>query len=774
MSKPGSASVRKAMLLMLLLGSALHLACPGETSEHSAPPRAVTPLVERANAESAQVASPIEGRGVYPRRVTLESFADETAESLRRGYDISEAELRAAGFGHVVDEIKTLDGVQLHDIEAESLTREVVRRAEAHTPRQGERVLARLYQVAAERFPAVAQDPAPHYEHLRNVIAQNPPAAFRPENFKFGPAVEGSTVKLSAPVERAVRELAYVYSRGDISELSRIATRAFAGKVSFSEHLAKASTTRGALLSALAAHGPPPPVEAVVRDMMVQTSRYPAVSQNTEFQKALIELKPEAIGFDANRDAVHQSLARQQDGLPSRVAQYEQARTIQMEGNVPKRGLAETITVVTQMPTEGRVEGRAGISLQEGAQQYSNYVSNSFEASSAIDPSERHVGGGGGGGGGGGASADRGRGSSRPAYRILGPQSGNSVPVGSTSRVPRTFSKAIFSARAARGIAVGADLTAPRSVTLKNIGWVPNPKDDRFGRIVAQVEGGSKLYLASSRTLFADSFEAALDILWGGHYGSTAFRKGEILVLMSMDPFSRPDPEGADALEAEARALRSQAERLREDDERGQMTVLLEIMKLQARAAELPRRIVLHPSLHGRELAWSAARVDFWFNDLDGLSKESAKVNGGKTMPPALQAIELKQASTWQFYERAKSIRVAPGGSGGLGALTVDSSGEPGIRSARSHYSVSMFRLGEEDDDGIRLPSLEKQVQPMLDWLAVNHHDFLRLNDFSEALTLLRWAHDAGVRPLLLNMNGESPGIATPDRVVIGEGPKVR
>jgi hypothetical protein len=58
----------------------------------------------------------------------------------------------------------------------------------------------------------------------------------------------------------------------------------------------------------------------------------------------------------------------------------------------------------------------------------------------------------------------------------------------------------------------------------------------------------------------------------------------------------------------------------------------------------------------------------------------------------------------------------------------------------------------------------------MLDWLATNHHDFMRLNDFSEAFSLLRWLKKANVAHILVDMDGEGPEIATPDRIVIGDG----
>ena len=78
------------------------------------------------------------------------------------------------------------------------------------------------------------------------------------------------------------------------------------------------------------------------------------------------------------------------------------------------------------------------------------------------------------------------------------------------------------------------------------------------------------------------------------------------------------------------------------------------------------------------------------------------------------------------------------------------------------------------DANAKRLPELEGKVQPMLNWLATNHHDFMRLNDFSEAFTLLRWLRAKDIQVATINLTGQLEPIATPDRVVIGKGPDVR
>jgi hypothetical protein len=40
---------------------------------------------------------------------------------------------------------------------------------------------------------------------------------------------------------------------------------------------------------------------------------------------------------------------------------------------------------------------------------------------------------------------------------------------------------------------------------------------------------------------------------------------------------------------------------------------------------------------------------------------------------------------------------------------------------------------------------MKSEVQPLLDWLATNHHDFMRVNDLSEAFAILGWLAPARV-----------------------------
>jgi len=101
--------------------------------------------------------------------------------------------------------------------------------------------------------------------------------------------------------------------------------------------------------------------------------------------------------------------------------------------------------------------------------------------------------------------------------------------------------------------------------------------------------------------------------------------------------------------------LRSKAKMLEQhapssQDKMEQLRSFLEMMSLAEQAKSLPKGIVTHPAIVGRELSWSAARVDFWFNQMDLLSQEATAINGGQQMPDELRQIRISDADTWQFF----------------------------------------------------------------------------------------------------------------------------
>jgi hypothetical protein len=361
-------------------------------------------------------------------------------------------------------------------------------------------------------------------------------------------------------------------------------------------------------------------------------------------------------------------------------------------------------------------------------------------------------------------------------------------PIGPT---PRSYLVAITSASAARGIAVGGTVSSEIRETPMCAIWVSNRKDDRFGRLFVEFPAadGRSITIGASRVFFSDSFLAAKSVLCGNHDAEATFREGEVLVLMSMDPDSSARRRIVALIEAKIEAIRDrlQAANVTSEQDLAKLPPVdrewflmnareLEMLEQQAQAV---RGIVTHPAIFGRELAWSAARVDFWFNLIEDLGEEAAMMNGGHEMPENLQNLDIAAAHTWQFYELDAAVEL--GQSDGKSRPLSVASKVPAREHERSRFGLSMFAFGEtppengeRDEDGFyRIPKLECEVQPMLDWLSDKHHDFRRLNDFSEAFSLLRWLKSKDVRFSVVDLIGQRQQLATPDHVIIGKGPKV-
>lgn len=762
-----------------VLGTVLLLGCGGESG------RPIRP----------ELASP---SGPQVKRVRLDGLVGQVSESFGAGHAETTRRLRDAGLGEVLDDIARVDGQQLHDISSDAVLEEVVRRAEAHTAGQGERVAAYLYQEAAADFGAMRTDPG--FEELRGVLARTAAADLDPRRFRFASAMAARNTTLPPLVQRAVQQLATVYSGPNLSSFRALAQRTFRGQyLDFDGIAARSASSEDAIVRLFEASTPPPtPTEAAEAMLRETVAANGALREHREFLGTIHELRNE-LGLE-RLDPELREYVRHEPTIPSRVAQVEEARRADRLGAILR---AEDDALLRSYRRRFQSDPAVAMARNASAQQYSDYVVSSFD-----EPPDVPSSGGGGGIGGGGRPADDAPGTAaagdpnrpRPSgggaygaervYKVEAPSSeyraAASAGTGtstSAARVSRSFSAAVRSSRAARGIAAGAPVSSSAGLKPLAAAWVANREDGRFGRLVVQLDAGpgTRPVIVTSRTLFADSFYPAVSLLWEGHYGSTAFREGEILVVMSMDPFAVADPARQAELERRAEEFRARLETAGANPDAPLPPELeLEYTLLMMEARKRPRRIVLHPALFGRELAWSAARIDFWFNDLEGLSTEARLTNGGQPLPQHLLDFDLSEAGTWQFFERQSDVRLTPG-TGAVQMLSVLSTGpltESG-ESARSHFAVSMFALDDEsansstEAEGRRLPEPEARVQPMLDWLATNHHDFIRLNDFSEAFSLLRWLNDEGVAPILVDLDGEDPEIATPNQIVIGEGPKI-
>lgn len=708
------------------------------------------------------------------RRVRIDDVIAEVSDSLSNGYKSATRSFRSIpGLTSIVDDISSVGGFQYHDFSSETLLTELYRRAEAGAPGQGEKLLAYLYRHGAKEYGSFVTEPA--FESVRKVAAELP-SDFNGSFLRFASAEAAQGVKISSPVlEAAVTQLAYAYGDGNLPHLRSIALRAFENpNFSFERAVAESKSTRDAIARMFDSGLPPPSAEVAGERLMRETLEHNgAARESRAFVQALEELRGQ-LGLE-KLGSEQRAYVTQEDGIPSRTEQRTVATQKGLPWKVSKPGKADLLQIANQSPAANqKVAGR----MQRSAQEYSNYNSVSVTQPPDTPTSPGGpAGGGGGGGGGGGRPKGPGSGSGSweaTTYSTTRPPSSYTSRTGGAPPVSSSYRGAIRSARAGRGVAVGATVSSSANKPV-SAAWLANQEDGRFGRFVVQMPSDpqGQNVVAASRTIFEDSFYAAVSVLAGGHYGSTAFREGHVLIVMSMDPFAKS--ASAEQLEKQLMELAKRAESVDEGDLSGQIALIMEAERLQQEYASLPRKVVVHPALYGRELAWSAVRADFWLNDRAGLSKEGSLVNGGRPMPQELLDLDLDGASTWQYFERDSKVVIS--GAQAVKQIVVRSTGPEAAfkTSDRSHFSLSMF--GQESDDTTHEPArrkdLEVSLQPMLDWLATNHHDFMRLNDFSEALSLLRWLQKNKVTTLLIDMNGEPPLIATPNQVVIGEGPKI-
>jgi len=167
------------------------------------------------------------------------------------------------------------------------------------------------------------------------------------------------------------------------------------------------------------------------------------------------------------------------------------------------------------------------------------------------------------------------------------------------------------------------------------------------------------------------------------------------------------------------------------------------IKQYQATHGEQPRSIVFHPAIHGRELAWSAARIDFWFNDTERLFEEANSVAADEhTTNKLRRALDAAKegAGTWQFFEQDAIIDLDRNGAAPTVAVRTSAS-----RNADEdgRFAVSLFRLNEasgaNEDRAEHLVEGEAEIRRPLAWLQRMHPDFWRLSDFSTSLMLLRY-----------------------------------
>jgi hypothetical protein len=684
------------------------------------------------------------------------------SDSLAAGRKETAKQLERLGFGTEIQRMNTIDGSVVHTFSARSMIASLYRRAEIEKAGEGDRFLAILYNDGSKQSAAIAADP--DFAPLKKFSDQD---LKRPLKFSPLATIEGIANQKALPdqIERAINKLAEYYSGRQLAQVRSILRRVLKKEGFTSDAIDQAIASEksvSAVLKRLFIEWTPPPrIEIAVRETYAATMAGSAAFQFDPSNVAMMEELSQELPPE------YQKYAKEEDKLQSRVRQAAESSRAGKPGRDAPLSSKDVVANIEKAVAGLGVQG-GGAGPQSPGPTSSGPGPNgpppppSPSSSQGSDPPK----GGGSGGAGNGSGAYE-----KYVGETFEPRPAGSAPSGgaqATKRTPRTYKIAIMSPRAARGIAVGGKVASEIKAKPLRAAWIANKTDDRFGRLFVEManDDGATPRLAASRVLFADSFYAALNIIAGKFDGESKFQDGQILVLMSMDPKSEIAVNARKKIEAEAIVLQDRIMKLTDAGELKQFMADMKAFEEKAKAA--PRGVVFHPSLWGRELAWSTSRVDFWFNQIEQLKKE-AQLTGGEKMPEPFQDISATGAVTWQFYERDAVISLGET-SAGIPLLQVDSQ----TASKRSHFGISMFGKSKSSSDPENLeslPNLANSVQPLLDWLASNHHDFMRLNDFSEAFSLVRWLALSETPVAVVDMDGEGQALATPDRVVIGRGP---
>ena len=730
------------------------------------------------------------------------------SQQLAEGGIALHTELERLGLGAEIESLQRYTGDSLNSFSPQSILENLYQRAENHQAGEGQRFIAILLNEQAKHSAIIASDP-----QLKPLLDQFPAAQLNvqqhalkfssPELFK--PAVPQKP--LPEIVQRGVSTLTNIYADQGLSELRLITLKTFQkegyDKAAFDKViLENPGKPDEALRKLLDIGTPKPTVEKAIHSLLGQTlERSAALSADASVHSIMEALSSELTAEQRN-------YVQAEDKLESRQLQLAQARAANGLGNVPPPDRGKLIASIQQLPPKditAAIKGKAEpvtfsgfvaaneVVDQKNSAEYVNYLKETFEPSNDAPPI---------GPSGSGQPSDAKPPSSKPT--------------------PRAFTKARFSARAGRGVSVGGKVDVKIEQNPVHAVWLTNAEDSRFGRLFVTFKNSpTSQTVAASRILFADSFYSAYSVMSTPQDAPSAFRDGDILVLMSMtdgaiaqkrknfilDVVSRPDfsqnamrelndsqqakllqtietiwsttyPKPSDEALVKILMKNTEIQKMLDTGKRRALARALSEDPEQVKLETL-RDIVIHPALYGRELAWSATRVDFWSNQIQKLKQESMLENGGIAAPAELNDISTQDSSTWQYYEKDSTISMRASNQKAFDlVVTSDPANTPTV-SERSHFRVAMFHhepgpRGEPAEDNFYLrPDISENFQPLLDWLSTNHHDYIRLNDFSEAFSLLRWLNSKETPLQIIDIGLKASPLVTPDRTDITKGPLV-
>lgn len=749
-----------------------------------------------------------------PGFVDVPAFASTFEQALVQGIQSTSQVLNRLGpdVQQALRDAQEKTDFQYYNFSARSQIEMLYQRAEAGGAGQGNLFLARLKDDLAKNSAAIADNPK--LKFLDAVPRQRGPISFAPLATLDDRALAR---QLSPAVDEAVTILSEHTSSKGIGHARSILIRHLnfdrsgTGKQALQELdsiMRNALSVKGVLAAALLAHAPPPKVQTAVQNIILDfASSSGAFAVDPAVGKVMNNLSGELT-------LAEQRLVKGENTFQAAHDPYGELPKPTLDLDSEKKFVSAISKGAEAAPEPFGTAGGAGVGLpfpqarpKDGGhltQKHQRYVEASFE-------------------------------SKGPRESIVPPPAW--APTRS-SPVTRTYHKAILSARAARGVAVGADMKDGVGRIPLNAYWVADKSNDRFGRLVVALSACKENWLkwfwqllrqcdgnplvAVSNRLHTDSFMAANQLLWGTHNVETRFSEGEITVLMSMNPWTLP--EAAEAVlkekellivkynrlvisyraavrESAGNVLSSPKKRaadqfnldIQDTPKRPQPirpnlesiktleTIQNDILstkseieavdqkfeklaKTKFRFPELPKSIVFHPAIQGRALAWSTARIDFWFNDSKRLFEEANSIALDDSTAIEMRRVleqSKRDANTWQFFEQDGTVETSQSDS--TTTLVVRS---PHDQDAGSdgRFGVSLFQVeGNNEDQARRSPEKEAAIRKPLAWLQRSHPDFWRLSDFSTSLMLLRYLKSHQIQLISFSPDDFEPKYPTPE-----------
>lgn len=671
-------------------------------------------------------------------RYGISDVTDTLADSIARGAVTSRSILYSMGpeVQAALDGIGNKADFSYTNFSARSQIEILYALAEKAKAGEGDRFLAKLHRKLADDSAAVMIDKTlVDFSKSFDKIALRAPLQFAPPA-----SITSSTLtKLPPAVEKVIEILAYHSAGKDVgSAVDLFRKHLNLSKAETELSVASARNIKDMLIRIAAKHVPPPPIEVGMQGILYEAIDHSAaLSIDADVQEALEKLGDEPLAAP-RRSFRH--------AIPNLASYRSEVPFIGENADKTLSGkTVEDYRTKLRQDLFPKTDNHPELDLEKFKENHRRYLAASLmpaDKDPVIPPGQpRPV---------------------PPAAPSINP----SLPNFELPKVPRAYKVAIRSARAARGVAVGGPLESD-DVPVSATYWIPSSQDDLYGRfvIISSTAKGREIFASSF--LFSDSMEAAASTLWGDWGEDEKFREGNVTIAVSLDPFSSLTSGYINAAVIEylreAAVFKSIAE-IEGESETNTQAQYDAFGALEIKLQHAPKAIVVHPALVGKQLAWSAERVDFWFRDMGAIKDEIASVEQASQAPDGYEDF-LLQADTWQFYERENHISLSNG------KIAVDSRDveSGGAYDSPNHFSVSLFYLDEPqggDENPLRLSDDEHEIQPYLDWMFTSHPDFVRLNDYSEALSILRWLNAKQVRVTILDADGPEYPILAPDKIL--------